>query len=55
VKPGQLFGAFMPRQVQGLFHCLVGSCTLVCPWNVLIHVDLFEFSWNAGCFKGDPR
>ncbi|KAG2578576.1 uncharacterized protein LOC120678792 isoform X2 [Panicum virgatum] len=33
VKPGQLFGAFMPRQVQGLFHCLVGSCTLVCPWN----------------------
>ena len=23
--------------------------------SVLIHVDLFEFSWNAGRFKGDPR
>ncbi|XP_039839688.1 proline-rich protein HaeIII subfamily 1-like isoform X2 [Panicum virgatum] len=23
--------------------------------SVRIHVDLFEFSWNAGRFKGDPR
>ena len=23
--------------------------------SVLIHVDLFEFSRNAGCLKGDPR
>ncbi|XP_039816100.1 uncharacterized protein LOC120678792 isoform X4 [Panicum virgatum] len=43
VKPGQLFGAFMPRQVQGLFHCLVGSCTLVCPWNG--YIDTFTCLW----------